>query len=331
MEERRNNYQASGRRREIRGARTSNPNRGNYHGSRKSREDAWKTIKKYFAVIALAGGAIGYVAGATTGPMISKMAEDFNASKNAQMAVELAAQYDDYFELVRSNLAQREYQIDNMPDSNPYAETTKRLFQIEKQDKIEGLTELNDAVKKYNELRYKSDRSLNEEKDYLDACQRICESEQVVIDVYTDAIVDKVADAYGIKEEYMKSQIDVKAPGQFNNAKGKYEYTAQIDVPNKDVKLSKELQAQVINARSLLDEGYSFSSMSVDELPVDKIIDVYQDAIKFADYDITIGANGELVMAEREKSEKIEAKIADSKAESNEKAERAKAEVEEER
>lgn len=326
MGERRNSYQSNDRRREISGARTSNPDRGNYHGSRKSRENAWKTVKKYLAVMALAGGAIGYVAGATTVPMISKMAKSFNSSTNTQTSVELAAEYDNYLELVKSNLAQKEAQIENMSDGNAYAETTKRLFQIEKQDKIDGLTDLNDAVKKYDELRYKKDKTFNEEKEFLDACQKICESEQVVIDAYTDSIVDKVADAYGITEGYTKSQIDVKAPGHFNSAIGKYEYVPQVNIPGKDVKLSKNLKKEVTNARSLLDEGYSFSSMSVDELPVDKIIDVYQDAIEFENCDITIGANGELVMTERDKSEKSEVK-----AESNEKAEREKAEAEEER
>ncbi len=79
-----------------------------------------------------------------------------------------------------------------------------------------------------------------------------------------------------------------------------------------------------MNARCLLDEGYSFSTMSVDELPVDKIIDVYQDAIEFENYDITIGTKGELVMTERDKSEETEVKIEKSKAESEERVEREK-------
>ena len=328
MGERRNSYQSNDRRREIRGAKTSNPDRGIYHGSRKSREDAWKTVKKYLAVMALAGGAIGYVAGATTGPMISQMAKSFNSSNNTQASVELAAEYDNYLELVKSNLAQKESQIENMSDGNSYAETTKRLFKIEKQEKIDGVTGLNGAVKTYNELRYKKDRTFNEEKEFLDACQKICESEQVVIDVYTDAIVDKAADAYGFSEGYMKSQIEVKAPGYYNKGNGKYEYVPQINIPGKDVKLSKDLKKEVMNARCLLDEEYSFSTMSVDELPVDKIIDVYQDAIEFENYDITIGTQGELVMTERDKSEETEVKIEKSKAESEERVEREKTEEE---
>ena len=215
-----------------------------------------------------------------------------------------------------------------MSDGNSYAETTKRLFQIEKQEKIDGVTGLNGAVKTYNELRYKKDRTFNEEKEFLDACQKICESEQVVIDVYTDAIVDKAADAYGFGEGYMKSQIEVKAPGYYNKGNGKYEYVPQINIPGKDVKLSKDLKKEVMNARCLLDEEYSFSTMSVDELPVDKIIDVYQDAIEFENYDITIGTNGELVMTERDKSEKTEVKTEKSNAESEERVGREKAEEE---
>ena len=68
--------------------------------------------------------------------------------------------------------------------------------------------------------------------------------------------------------------------------------------------------------------------MSVDELPVDKIIDVYQDAIEFENYDITIGTKGELVMTERDKSEETEVKIEKSKAESEERVEREKTEEE---
>ena len=167
MGEQRNSYQSNDRRREIRGAKTSNSDRGIYHGSRKSREDAWKTVKKYLAVMALAGGAIGYVAGATTGPMISQMAKSFNSSNNTQASVELAAEYDNYLELVKSNLEQKESQIENMSDGNSYAETTKRLFQIEKQEKIDMVTGLNDTIKTYNELRYKKDRTFNEEKEFL--------------------------------------------------------------------------------------------------------------------------------------------------------------------
>ena len=126
----------------------------------------------------------------------------------------------------------------------------------------------------------------------------------------------------------MKSQIEVKAPGYYNKGNGKYEYVPQINIPGKDVKLSKDLKKEVMNARCLLDEEYSFSTMSVDELPVDKIIDVYQDAIEFENYDITIGTNGELVMTERDKSEKTEVKTEKSNAESEERVGREKAEEE---
>ena len=62
--------------------------------------------------------------------------------------------------------------------------------------------------------------------------------------------------------------------------------------------MPEQLAEHVTNARALLDVNYDFSEMSIKDLPVDQIIDTFQEALEFDNYRIVRDAEGNLSMEE---------------------------------
>ena len=158
---------------------------------------------------------------------------------------------------------------------------------------------------------FKSDKTFEEEEEYLDVCRTICESKALVIDTYTDTIKNKVAEAYGITDPKEIDSIDVRDYMSYDKGNGKYNHKREIKLPNYieitenpisnskfDVKMPEQLAEHVTNARALLDVNYDFSEMSIKDLPVDQIIDTFQEALEFDNYRIVRDAEGNLSMEE---------------------------------
>ena len=127
----------------------------------------------------IAAGAVGHT-------IISGMVADAKNAKDAKEAIILAAESDEYLKSLREN-----------PIMN----------QVVEQADIEELEKLNDAITTYKSLNGKQDMSFNENGEYLNACNIIADSRQLVIDNYHDVIRKKIAEAYGINDPVEIRQI----------------------------------------------------------------------------------------------------------------------------
>ena len=80
----------------------------------KSKKDKAMAARKAAGILA------GIIMGATgitlASPILSGMAMDFNRNKDAQFAIERAAEYDDYFAAVESRLNSEETRVDKIAD-----------------------------------------------------------------------------------------------------------------------------------------------------------------------------------------------------------------------
>ena len=252
--------------------------------TRAQRKKMAQQAKLRLASIALAAGvAIG--AGAPT--LISTLVKNFNSAQDSKQAVVIASEFDDYI----TNIEQ--------------------YSQITSLEEVDQLRALENAIQRYNVLKYKSDKTFEEEEEYLDVCRTICESRTLVIDTYTDTIKNKVAEAYGITDPKEIDSIDVRDYMSYDKGNGKYNHKREIKLPNYieitenpisnskfDVKMPEQLAEHVTNARALLDVNYDFSEMSIKDLPVDQIIDTFQEALEFDNYRIVRDAEGNLSMEE---------------------------------
>ena len=252
--------------------------------TRAQRKKMAQQAKLRLASIALAAGvAIG--AGAPT--LISTLAKNFNSAQDSKQAVVIASEFDDYI----TNIEQ--------------------YSQITSLEEVDQLRALENAIQRYNVLKYKSDKTFEEEEEYLDVCRTICESRTLVIDTYTDTIKNKVAEAYGITDPKEIDSIDVHDYMSYDKGNGQYGHRREIKLPNYieitenpisnskfDVRMPEQLAENVTNARALIDVGYDFSEMSIKDLPVDQIIDTFQEALEFDNYRIVRDAEGNLSMEE---------------------------------
>lgn len=255
--------------------------------SNKTREQRRKMVqqaKLRFASLALVAGL---AIGAGTPTLISTLAKNFNSASDSKQAVVIASEFDSYI----ANIEQ--------------------YSQITSQEEVDQLRLLENAIQRYNVLKYKSDKTFEEEEEYLDVCRTICESKNLVKDTYTDTIRNKIAEAYGITDSKAIDSIEVHDFISYDKGNGKYIHNRKINLPNNinitehpssynelDVKMPKQLAEHVTNARALIDVGYDFSEMSIKDLPVDQIIDTFQEALEFDNYRIVRDAEGNLSMEE---------------------------------
>lgn len=262
-----------------------------YRATREQRKKAAQKAKLRFGALALAAG-IGI--GAVTPSIIGHMANNANKSHNTQEAIEIALSTQQYIDSIKKD-----------PVMNAVVTEETRVA-------IENLTT---AISTYKQLKHRQYRTLQEEQDYISACKIICESKGLVIDTYTNVIRGKVAEAYNIKDPEEIKDIVVKdfttgtTPVRFTSIKlpdGTRIVEDNLFSPNSDMdgKLASAVQA----ARALLDEDYSFTSESIKELPIEKIIKTFEEAKDFeANYRLSVKKNGDVetikIVKEQEKEE----------------------------
>ena len=255
--------------------------------SNKTREQRRKMAQQAKLRLASFALATGLAIGAGTPTLIGTLAKHFNSAPDSKQAIEIASEFDGYI----ANIEQ--------------------YSQITSQEEVDQLRLLENAIQRYNVLKYKSDKTFEEEEEYLDVCRTICESKNLVKDTYTDTIKNKVAEAYGITNPKEIDSIEVHDFISYDKGNGKYFHNRKINLPNYikikenpssynelDVKMPKQLAEHVTNARALIDVGYDFSEMSIKDLPVDQIIDTFQEALEFDNYRIVRDAEGNLSMEE---------------------------------
>lgn len=236
--------------------------------------------------------AAGIAIGAGTPTLISTLAKNFNSAQDSKQAVQIASEFDGYINSI------------------------EQYSQITSQEEVDQLRQLENAIQRYNILKYKTDKTFEEEQEYLDVCRTICESKSLVIDTYTDTIKNKIAEAYGITDPEKIDSIEVHDYMSFDKGNGKYGHNREIKLPNYieitenpssysefDVKMPKQLAENVTNARALLNVNYNFSEMSIKDLPVDQIIDTFQEALEFDNYKIVRDADGNLSIEETQQEQ----------------------------
>lgn len=261
--------------------------------SRNKKRNLAQKAKLRLASTALAAGIL-IGGGAPT--LISTLAKNFNSAQDSKQAIEIANEYDDFIASIEQN------------------------SKITSKDDLESLKQLENAIQRYTVLKYKTDKTFAEEQEFLDVCKTICESKMLVIDTYTDSIKSKIAEAYDIKDPKEIDSIEVADYRSLDKGNGVYGHKREIELPGYisitehpittsqfDYKMPKKLAEHVTNARALLDVDYDFNEMKVEDLPVDQIIDTFQEALKFDDYQISLDEDGnlsiELIEQEKEQNQ----------------------------
>lgn len=257
-----------------------------YKTSKKNHDKSLSKWKRKMASIGLAFGL-----GAVTTPVISAIARNVNEAYNTKQAVEMAASTDKYIESIMNN------------------EISQITFDEEDIVKIESLQL---AINDYKELKYKQNKTYNEEQKYMDACKTICQSKELVINVYTDTIKSKVAEIYGITDRDEIDKIEITDPVELSTTDGANPHNPQIVMPdgtcivkrqifNPDKEMDSTLEKNIIKARALIDERDFSEYDEIKDLPIDNIIDTFEEAKKFEkNYKLTLDKNGNI------KTEKIE-------------------------
>lgn len=250
-----------------------------YSGSRNERQKA--TRARFGALVAAALIGIG----AVTPTVISNMANQINYRKDAKEAIEWVNK-----------------------EASFLAEIEKQMDMQTKEDKqqVEDLQALTQAIIKYKELGHKSHRAVEEEQEYIEACKKICDSKNLVIDTYEDVIAANVAQAYGItnpKGITISDFID-----------SENEHSPSIKLPNgesivlKDIftsskgTMNKETGKIIKDARHLIDVDATYDQREVKDLPIDDIVDTFERATTLGeDYKFSVNEKGQLVVEKVEK------------------------------
>ena len=263
----------------------------------KSKKD--KAARK--AIEILAGIIVGATGITLASPIISGMAMDFNRNRDAQFAIERAAEYDDYFAAVESRLNSEETRVDKIADYDRFITQEKQKFKENKERKIEDLSKLNDAIKTYDQLRYVKDRTVNEESKYVEACKTIADLRYLASEVYHDAMKEKIAAAKGITDPTKIQNIEIDAYETFDDKSGLFSEVVTVKVNGSKQKITKKLKKQIIK-ESKMDSaaGYDPDKTAFKDIPVDEVIDEYQAAMEFdRKYDIVVNNKGKLDLIER--------------------------------
>ena len=102
-----------------------------------------------------------------------------------------------------------------------------QVVSVEDFDRLEQFT---NAITTYNTLKNKADKTFNEQEAYLEACNVIGNSKQLVTDNYNGIIKKKIAEAYGIKDPLQVSQIGVYS---YEEVQGQELYLiTEVDLPD---------------------------------------------------------------------------------------------------
>lgn len=249
-----------------------------------------KAIKKWEAKVVAISLAAGLGIGSIATPLITELANSANQSKNTKEAVTMAASTDRYLKSLKEN------QI---------------LQAVISQEETLALEELSSAISTYKKLESKKDKTFGEERRYMEACKKICESKNLIVDTYTDTIKGKVAEAYRITdpEEIEKIEITDLVHGTSTSVS---DHNPKIVMPdgtiieknsllNKNQSMNSILAENIVKARSLQDAPAFSENVRVEDLPIDAIIETFEKAKDFEEkYTISCKDNGDLKAVESE-------------------------------
>mgnify|MGYP002657563775 FL=1 len=265
---------------------SNNPSRrsGNYRSSKQ----AFKQKAAAFLGAGIILGGVGVGIGKT---VISNMAEKANYNKDLQTAIELASEQE-------SRIRGIEEQLSYEPED-------------ERNEQMENVEKLEQAIQTYTSLRNKSNMMVEEQEEYTEAVKTIIDSKDFVIDLYEDVMANQIAQAYGIENP---GEIEIH-----DNINREGDHRTVINLPDgrtirpkdffflssKDT-LNGTAKQLIINARELLDEDRDTSTTNMEDLkPVaDKIIDTYQEAADLKEnYKFYVNEKGQFVAEKVEKEE----------------------------
>lgn len=265
---------------------SNNPSRrrGNYRSSKQ----AFKQKAAAFLGAGIILGGVGVGIGKT---VISNMAEKANYNKDLQTAIELANEQE-------SRIRGIEEQLSYEPED-------------ERNEQMENVEKLEQAIQTYTRLRNKSNMMVEEQEEYTEAVKTIIDSKDFVIDLYEDVMANQIAQAYGIENP---GEIEIH-----DNINREGDHRTVINLPDgrtirpkdffflssKDT-LNGTAKQLIINARELLDEDRDTSTTNMEDLKpaADKIIDTYQEAADLKEnYKFYVNEKGQFVAEKVEKEE----------------------------
>lgn len=256
--------------------------KGKYLGRKEQTRSAVNKARVRFAAVVLSAG-IGI--GAVSSNIIGYMANQANHYKSTKEAIEMTNSTKNYISSIEGNSIMQD------------AITAENISKIKN---------FSSAVSTYKQLQYKQDKSLQEEQAYIDACRTICEEKDLVVDMYTNIIKGKVAKAYGIKDPEEVESIEIRDYVDIGEEQN-ITHSLMIKLPNGTVinsdgnfftstnTMDKTLADAIIEARALLNVRYSFENKSLEDLPMVRIINIFENAKEFEEgYKLSVKANGNL-------------------------------------
>ena len=240
---------------------SNNPSRrsGNYRSSK-------QTFKQRVAAFFGAGIILGGVGVGIGKTVISNMAEKANYNKDLQTAIELANEQE-------SRIRGIEEQLSYEPED-------------ERNEQMENVEKLEQAIQTYTSLRNKPNMMLEEQEAYTEAVKTIIDSKDFVIDLYEDVMANQIAQAYGIKNpEAIEIHDNINREGDhrtvINLPDGRTIRPKDFFFLSSKDTLNGTAKQLIINARELLDEDRDTSTTNMEDLKpaADKIIDTYLSLI----------------------------------------------------
>lgn len=172
------------------------------------------------------------------------------------------------------------------------------------QEELMKIESLSNAIQDYKKLQYNKDRTLEEEKRYLEACEEILNSKNLVIDMYTDSIKAKVAKAYNITNEVEINKIVVENPIHYSTGGKEEAQIIRLSENQERLEIDSDLRNAVRQARILKDVNEFDLDRNIKDLPIRDIIYTFEEAQKFSsEYIVSVNEKGKLI-SEHVKDEK---------------------------
>lgn len=249
-----------------------------------------KKIKLSVVSIALIAGI-----GAASVPAITTLANRANNIASSKEAIEIDASTQYFMENLEQNAV---------------------MQSVISSENAMKLQNVNNAIVTYKTLKYKSDKTLSEQEQYLEAYRTICNSKDLIIDTYEGIIKTKIAEPYGIKDA---SKIDIE---DVSDAKNGVLHSPMITLPdgtkinsegkilNSLASMDKTLKNEIIKLYDAKGIKIDLEGSKLEELPVDQLIQIYEDSKAFEkEYSISKDNKGNLSTNKtNEKENKVQAK-----------------------
>ena len=249
-----------------------------------------KKIKLSVVSIALIAGI-----GAASVPAITTLANRANNIASSKEAIEIDASTQYFMENLEQNAV---------------------MQSVINSENAMKLQNVNNAIVTYKTLKYKSDKTLSEQEQYIEAYKTICNSKDLIIDTYEGIIKTKIAEPNGIKDA---SKIDIE---DVPDAKNGVLHSPMITLPdgtkinaegkilNSLASMDKTLKNEIIKLYDAKGIKIDLEGSKLEELPVDQLIQIYEDSKAFEkEYSISKDNKGNLSTNKtNEKENKVQAK-----------------------